>query len=257
MDRNKKAMANRWSTIQMACNKWHGIVEEVAASLESDTNVEGRILWMFAMYRADNEGEDFMFLHVFSRIDSCENWREVQLALDKAKETYNPDAPAPYAAKGRLDGTKKARAARDAAPAAQRLQASIEQCITNVKSSAARREEKSDARWSALMINVAAKKRNTDLEFMMRADTSTIDEKVKAWYIVQHDLISNQDDTAHDGDRNRKSDNNRDRNDNHDDGAQPHRAHADREPDFVDDKQPCDADDKPIYAYHQRETQAP
>ena len=42
------------------------------------------------------------------------------------------------------------------------------------------------------MINVAAKKGNTDLEFMMRAHTSTMDEKMKVWYIVLHDLILNQ-----------------------------------------------------------------
>ena len=39
------------------------------------------------------------------------------------------------------------------------------------------------------MINVAAKKGDTDLEFLSREDTSTMDEKVKAWYIVQRDLM--------------------------------------------------------------------
>ncbi|KAE8795793.1 methionyl-trna synthetase [Hordeum vulgare] len=118
---------------------------------------------------------------------------EVRLALDKAKETYNPDASVPAAAEGRRDGTKKARAARDTVPAAQWLQASIEQCIVNVKSNAARREEKSDVWWLALMINVAAKKRNIDLEVMMRAHTSRMDEKVKAWCpddtLLKHKLM--------------------------------------------------------------------
>ncbi|KAE8768851.1 putative methionyl-tRNA synthetase [Hordeum vulgare] len=184
MDRGEKAMSNRWPTIQTACNKWHGIVEEVAARLESGANVEGQMIRMFTMYRTDNKDQEFKFLHMFSRIESCEKWREVRLALDRAKETYNPDALLPVGAEGRPDGTKKARAVRDAAPATERLQASIEQCIADVKSSAARREEKSDTRWSALMINVAAKKRNTDLEFLMGADTSTMDEKVKVWYMV-------------------------------------------------------------------------
>ncbi|KAE8781597.1 putative methionyl-tRNA synthetase [Hordeum vulgare] len=121
-------MANHWSTIQTACNKWHGIVEEVAARPKSGANVEG-------------QGR------VVREVDG--SWP----TLDKANETYNPDAPAPPAAEGRPEGTKKATAARDAAPAAERLQASIEQCITNAKSSAAKREEKSDARSSALMAN--------------------------------------------------------------------------------------------------------
>ncbi|KAE8804144.1 putative methionyl-tRNA synthetase [Hordeum vulgare] len=73
------------------------------------------------MYRADNKDQEFRFLHVFSRIDSCDKWREVQLALDKAKEAYNSDARAPAAVEGCPDGTKKASAARDAAPAAQQL----------------------------------------------------------------------------------------------------------------------------------------
>ncbi|KAE8814524.1 putative methionyl-tRNA synthetase [Hordeum vulgare] len=152
-------------------------------SPESGTNVEGQ---MFVMYRADNEDQELKFLHVFSRIVSCENLMKDQLALDKAKETYIPDAPPPAVAEGRPYGTKKARATRDAAPAAERLQASIKQCIADVKSSAATREEKSG---SALMINVVPKKRNTDLGFLIVADTSTLDEQVQPWYLVERDLI--------------------------------------------------------------------
>ncbi|KAE8817711.1 putative methionyl-tRNA synthetase [Hordeum vulgare] len=107
MDRGKKAMVNRWSTIQKACNKCHGIVEEVAALPESGANVKGHMHRMFAMYHTDNEDQEFRFLHVFSRIDLCEKWREVWLALDKDKETYNLDALTPAAAKGSPDGTKK------------------------------------------------------------------------------------------------------------------------------------------------------
>lgn len=61
--------------------------------------------------------------------------------------------PALPEAEGRPDGTKKSRVASDAAPVAERLQASIEQFIVDAKSSAAKREEKSDARWSVLMVN--------------------------------------------------------------------------------------------------------
>ncbi|KAE8774120.1 putative methionyl-tRNA synthetase [Hordeum vulgare] len=203
MDCSEKAMLNHCSAIQTACNKWHGIVEEVAACPESGANVEGQMVRMFAMYRADNEDQEFKFLHVFSRIESFKKWREVRLALDKAKETYNPDARAPAVADGRPDGTKKARVASDATPAVERLQSSIEQCITDAKSSAAWREEKSNTRWSALMTNqhakldlhrtnIAIKKRNIDVAFLMRADTLTMDEQVKAWYLVERGLILNQ-----------------------------------------------------------------
>ncbi|KAE8805237.1 putative cysteine-rich receptor-like protein kinase 20 [Hordeum vulgare] len=88
------------STIQMACNRWHGIIEEVPARPKRGANVEGQIIRTFAMYRGDNEDQQFRFLHVFSRIGSCEKWRKVWLTLDKAKETSNPDEPAYLRQKG-------------------------------------------------------------------------------------------------------------------------------------------------------------
>uniref|UniRef100_A0A453R8G4 Uncharacterized protein n=1 Tax=Aegilops tauschii subsp. strangulata TaxID=200361 RepID=A0A453R8G4_AEGTS len=40
MQRGSKAMANHWGLIQLACNKWHEIVEEIAARPESGTSIE-------------------------------------------------------------------------------------------------------------------------------------------------------------------------------------------------------------------------
>ncbi|KAE8792133.1 putative methionyl-tRNA synthetase [Hordeum vulgare] len=140
---------------------------------------------------------------MFSRTESCEKWRDVRLALTKPKGTYNPNAPVPAASKGRLDGNKRAKGTRDAAPAVERLQSSVEQWIANTKNNAAKREEKSNARWSALMTkqdvkldllrtNVATKKKNTDLSFLMVAYMSTINEQVKDWYLAECGLILNQ-----------------------------------------------------------------
>ena len=36
----QKAMANHWAVIQQACNKWHGIQEEVQNRPKSGVNVE-------------------------------------------------------------------------------------------------------------------------------------------------------------------------------------------------------------------------
>ncbi|KAE8793260.1 putative methionyl-tRNA synthetase [Hordeum vulgare] len=71
MDHGEKAMSNHWSTVQMDCNKWHGIVEEVIAHPKSGANIEGRMVWMFTMYHTNNEDQEFKFLHVFSGIESC------------------------------------------------------------------------------------------------------------------------------------------------------------------------------------------
>ncbi|KAE8782447.1 putative methionyl-tRNA synthetase [Hordeum vulgare] len=43
-----------------------------------------------------------------------------------------------------------------------------------------------------LKTNVTAKKRNTDLAFLMGANTSMMDEQGKAWYFTERDLIFNQ-----------------------------------------------------------------
>ncbi|KAE8803244.1 putative methionyl-tRNA synthetase [Hordeum vulgare] len=117
--------------------------------------------------------------------------RECRLALAKAKDdVYNPDAPALVAAEGHPYVNKRAKAARGTIPAVERLQSSIELCIADAKSNAAKREEKSKARWLVLMnkkgakldllrTNFAVKKRNTNLAFLMGADVPTMDEHVK------------------------------------------------------------------------------
>jgi hypothetical protein len=96
---------------------------------------------MFDLFRRD-AGFDFKFLHVFTRIESCEKWAEVRHQLANKDGSLSPDAPVPGAAEGRPDGNKKTKKARNDAPAAERLQASIEQCIADAKTHSALREEK-------------------------------------------------------------------------------------------------------------------
>ncbi|CAM0879536.1 unnamed protein product [Alopecurus aequalis] len=162
-ERGEKAMANHWAVIQQACNKWHGIQEEVVARPESGANIE----------RQNKEA------------------------------VYNPDAPVTGVAEGRPIGNKKAKAAGNMAPAADRLQASIDQCIADAKSHAVVMEEKSEARWSALMkkqddkltllrTNVATKKRKNELAFLMGADTESMDPMVRAWFMAEHAIILKQ-----------------------------------------------------------------
>ena len=150
------------------------------------------------MYRADEKVE-FKFLHVFTRIEGCEKWKQLRDQLCKAKE-YVPDAAAAGASEGRPDGHKKAKAARDGAPAAAKLQASIETCIADVATKAAKRDEKTKTRWTALMANqgtkldllkttTAAKKRNNDRAFLMGGDPAAMDPQVREWFMAHREAI--------------------------------------------------------------------
>ncbi|KAF7094485.1 hypothetical protein CFC21_096790 [Triticum aestivum] len=160
---------------------------------------------MFTMYRRDNQDADFKHLHVYKRIDKCEKWAEIRRALDKAKETYKPDATTPGASEGRPDSHKLAKKGKNTDATTARVQESIEHCLADAQARAVLREKKTEARWSSLMknsaikldllrTNVAAKKRNTDMAFLMgEADMlQSNDEQLKAWYMVERGLILNQ-----------------------------------------------------------------
>ena len=43
MERGAKAMSNHWAAVQMACNKWHVVQEEVNARLESGANADQKV----------------------------------------------------------------------------------------------------------------------------------------------------------------------------------------------------------------------
>ncbi|KAE8788244.1 putative methionyl-tRNA synthetase [Hordeum vulgare] len=86
-----------------------------------------QMVWMFDMFRWDNNGQDFKFLHVFTKIESFEKWTECRFTLAEDKDgVYNSDAPALAAEEGCPNGNKRAKTARDAAPSAKRLESSIE-----------------------------------------------------------------------------------------------------------------------------------
>src|SRR3954471_7751950 len=152
---------------------------------------------MFRMYR-DDTGTDFKFIHVFTLIEKCDKWAKCRTMLAKTENgVYDPDVPAPAASEGRpAEGNKKAKAAKVAAPAAERLQSAIEKCIADAASNVAIREETSRARWAELLgkqdakldllrNTAAAKKRNTDLAFL--STMATMDAQMRAWLIFERD----------------------------------------------------------------------
>ena len=110
-----------------------------------------QLLRMFALYRQSNSDAEFKYLRVYKRIDKCEKWAEVRRTLDKAKETYKPDTPTPGASEGRPDGNKVAKKGKYADAATARVQESIKHYLADAQAWAVLREEKTEARWSALM----------------------------------------------------------------------------------------------------------
>jgi hypothetical protein len=114
------------------------------------------MLKMFKMYCDDNKDIEFKFIHVFKRINM---WAVVRASLGKGKDfAFDPTAPLPVAGQGHPEmGNKKAKQAREDAPAMERLQSSIEKCIGGVATTNAVREEKEsarevklDARWATM-----------------------------------------------------------------------------------------------------------
>jgi hypothetical protein len=147
------------------------------------------------MYSDDTDGQTFKYLNVFTRIENCEKWVDVRRNLVKNKdEQYNPDASAPAASAGRPElGQKKLKELKKAGHPAERLQASFNKCWANARAHAAGRDNKYDARWKEMLANqgvriallkatFAAKKRNTDLAFLIGDNDAAMDEETRAWY---------------------------------------------------------------------------
>jgi hypothetical protein len=105
--------------------------------------------------------------------------------------------------RGRAEREKKLAAKRAAAAAdeqasfdkcwADRLQASFDKCWADTRAHNTGRDSKYDARWKEMLANQsaqiallkttsAAKKRNTDLAFLIGGNDAAMDEETRAWY---------------------------------------------------------------------------
>nr|XP_051190020.1 uncharacterized protein LOC127303315 [Lolium perenne] len=193
--RGEKAMATHWGIMQTACSKWHGVQEEIEKRPISGHDLEQKLRRALDMY-ADDTGLQFKFLNVYARLEHCEKWRENRTTLSKSKtEQYNPDAPAACASEGRPElGQKKLKELKRTDSPADKMQASIDKCLADLMSHADGRNDKFDGRWREMLANqgariallkttAAAKKRNTDLAFLMGGgDMELMDEETRNWY---------------------------------------------------------------------------
>jgi uncharacterized protein YfiM (DUF2279 family) len=73
------------------------------------------------------------------------------------------------------------------------LQAFFDKCCADARAHAAGRDDKHDVRWKAMLANQgvriallketsAAKKRNTDLAFLIGSNDTNMDDETRAWY---------------------------------------------------------------------------
>jgi hypothetical protein len=80
------------------------------------------------------------------------------------------------------------------------LQSSFEKCRADTRAHNARRDTKYDACWKEMLANQgtrialiqatsAAKKRNTDLAFLIGGNDTAMDEETRAWYDAHRQAI--------------------------------------------------------------------
>jgi hypothetical protein len=150
---------------------------------------------VFDMYTDDIDGQTFKYLNFFVRIKTYEKWVEVRRNLSKNKdEQYNHDAPAAAALTGCPElGQKKLKELKKAGHPADRLQVSFDKWWADARAHAAGRDTKYDARWKEMLANQGApiallkttstaKKRNTDLAFLIGGNDAAMDEETRASY---------------------------------------------------------------------------
>ncbi|KAK1647912.1 hypothetical protein QYE76_065717 [Lolium multiflorum] len=132
-------------------------------------------------------------------------WQRVKVAFNERKvvDPYfnktHPDDPAPAASAGRPElSQKKLKEQKKAGHPADRLQVSFDKCwaarARRREGRQARRAVEGDARQPGRRIALlketsAAKKRNTDLAFLIGGNDANMDEETRAWRFTRsHDI---------------------------------------------------------------------
>jgi hypothetical protein len=97
-------------------------------------------------------------------------------------------------------GQKKLKELKKLGHPADRLQSSFDKCLADARAHAAGRDAKYDVRWKKMLANQgariallkttsAAKKRNTDLAFLIGGNDAAMDEETRTWYDAHRPAI--------------------------------------------------------------------
>lgn len=102
---------------------------------------------MCDLYKAENKGQEFAFMHIFNKLEKCKIWEKVRYEHNHGKP-FDVNAPADASA-GRPEGHKKAKAARNAHDAED--EAEYKKLLADVKTSHAQRNDANEARWREVL----------------------------------------------------------------------------------------------------------
>jgi hypothetical protein len=148
---------------------------------------------------AGNVKREFKLMPCFISLKQCGKWWQTRALLKKASEgVIYLDAPLGTLAGYPIDN-KKAKAAATQESSSERMTASIDKWQASMTMQVVMRAAKADERWAAIMekqekkieletTRVVVKKRK-EYFMILTADTSNMDDKVKAMHLLFHDAI--------------------------------------------------------------------
>ena len=103
------------------------------------------------MYKSQNGGKDFTFMHCFKKLEGCKKWDAIRLTLNK--DCVGEDGPvtAATASVGRPIGNKKAKAERNAVPGLAAMDASFDKMMSSFSTENKAAADRQAAIWSAIL----------------------------------------------------------------------------------------------------------
>jgi hypothetical protein len=225
MVRGEKAMATHWGIMQAACSRWHGIQEEIADRPVSGADFEAKVCLLAVS--VDPGSPSFDSPACLCRCGGRSTCIATTPTARRSSTSTSSPASRPARSGRKYAGTSPRTRTRSTTPTLQplprrraapssakkaghpadRLQASFDKCWADARAHATGRDTKYDARWKEMLANQgaritllkttsAAKKRNTDLAFLIGGNDAAMDEETRAWYNAHRQEILRPPSTA-------------------------------------------------------------